>query len=277
MIQQQAFVGTQKLLKGALHCHTTRSDGRVEPDEVIRLHYEHGDDFLAITDHRIDKYRNFAPEVPITIIPGMEFDNTFERSGSRYRCFHTVCLGPAKEEGNGYEQDQTLESGTAKNQAEYQPYLDEIHANRNLTIYCHPQWSGTQARHFEQLKGNFAMEIWNTGCALAYDMDRDAAYWDELLGQGQVIYGVATDDGHHLREHCVGWVMVNAQNDINSILDSLKRGAFYSSCGPEIYNFYVEDDVVYVDCSPAAKIRLFSTVLTGQWKLQNEIISVNQG
>ena len=257
MKQQQAFAGCEKMLKGGLHCHTTRSDGEVEPDEVIRIHHAHGYDFLALTDHRYYNYKNFAPNVPITIIPGMEFDNTFEYDNG-FRCFHTVCIGPAKEDGNGFEQDQRPESGKAKNQEEYQPYLDDIHAKGNLTIYCHPQWSSTPARTFEKLEGDFAMEIWNSGCVIECDMDADAAYWDELLGQGKVIYGVATDDGHAKDQHCIGWVMVRAENNINAILTALKEGRFYSSCGPEIYNFYVEDGKAVVECSPACKIRFHS-------------------
>ena len=99
------------------------------------------------------------------------------------------------------------------------------------------------------------MEIWNSGSALHHDMDVDAAYWDELLGQGIKIFGVATDDGHGREDHCNGWVMVNAENDVNSILASLKAGAFYSSCGPEIYDFYVEDGKAVIDCSPVDRIR----------------------
>lgn len=257
MKQQQAFWGKEKMLKGGLHCHTTRSDGLCTPEEVIRFHYQKGYDFLALTDHRIYNFKNFAPEVPITIIPGMEFDNTFER-GKGFRCFHTVCIGSTQENGNGYTQDELLETGNAKNQEEYQSYLDDIHAKGNLTIYCHPEWSSTPTHYFEKQKGNFAMEIWNSGCAMSYDMDTDAAYWDEILGKGKVIYGVATDDGHAMSHHCNGWVMVRAENNVNAILDALKNGAFYSSCGPEIYNFYVEDDKAIVDCSSAAKVRFHS-------------------
>ena len=258
MIQQQAFTEAKKMLKGGLHCHTTRSDGRGTPEEVIRYHYEHGYDFLAITDHRFYNFKNYAPDVPVTIIPGMEFDNDFEVKNRGFRTFHTVCIGPSKEDGNGFEQDERLTSGTAKNQEEYQKYLDEFHAKGNLTFYCHPEWSFTPARYFEKLTGNFAMEIWNSGCALGIDMDRDASYWDELLGQGKVIYGVATDDGHLMKHHCNGWVMVNAENNINAILKALKTGAFYSSCGPEIYDFYVKNGKAVVECSPAAKIRFQS-------------------
>ena len=101
MLQQQAFISKNKMLKGGLHTHTTRSDGKLTPEEVLKHFKANGYDFLAITDHRIYNYQNFAPETPITILPGMEFDNTFLREKG-FRTFHTVCIGPAKEDGNGY-------------------------------------------------------------------------------------------------------------------------------------------------------------------------------
>ena len=253
IVRQQAFEGNNRMLKGGLHCHTTRSDGEQTPEEVIALHKENGYDFLAITDHRKYNYHNFAPEYGITIIPGMEFDNTIYNKKA-YRCFHTVCLGVPEQDGNPYKQDETFESGKAKDQEEYQQYLDEFHANKNITLYCHPVWSSTPARFFEKQKGNFAMEIWNSGCAIEDDIDKDAEYWDELLQQGIKIYGAATDDGHKKHHHCKGWVNVNAENDVNSILNALKDGKFYSSCGPEIYDFYIEDGIIKIDCSPAEKI-----------------------
>lgn len=255
MLRQSAFEGSKKLLKGALHCHTTRSDGRGEPDEVIRLHVQNGYDFMALTDHRRYNYQNFAPETNITIIPGMEYDGTFYHDKG-FRCFHSVCIGPSIEDGNGYEQDQRFDSAKCTCQEEYQPYLDDIHAHNNLTIYCHPEWSSTPARYFEKLKGNFAMEVWNSGCAMEDMMDMDAAYWDELLGQGIRIFGVATDDGHAMNQHCKGWVMVNAENNIPAILKALKEGAFYSSTGPEIKDFTYEDGVVRIKCDPCSRIRI---------------------
>lgn len=261
MIRQAAFEKKNKMLKGGLHCHTTRSDGKCSPEEAMAIHKENGYDFLAITDHRRYNFKNFAPELDLLIIPGMEYDNGRIPYDKGLRCFHTVCIGPSKEDGNGFlqfEESGVLDSAAAVNQEEYQPYLDDIHAKKNLTVYCHPEWSGTSAKFFDKMRGNFAMEIWNSGCAIECDMDKDASYWDELLGEGVKIYGVATDDGHKADQHCHGWVMVNAQKDINSILSALENGEFYSSCGPEIYDFYVEDGKAVIECSPASKIRLHS-------------------
>ncbi len=257
MIQQAAFMGNQRMLKGGLHCHTTRSDGACTPEEVIRLHRENGYDFLAITDHRCYNFRNFAPDSGLTILPGFEFDNTFF-TGDGFRTYHIVAVGPEKDAGNGFSQDEPIPSGTARDQAEMQRYLDMLHKKGNLTLYCHPEWSGTPARYFDRLQGNFAMEIWNSGCVMDNDMDKDAAYWDELLGQGIRIFGCATDDGHGRNQHCHGWVMVRAENNVSAILEALRQGAFYSSCGPVIHNFYVENDVAVLDCGPASLVRLIS-------------------
>lgn len=250
-IHQSAFLGGQ-MRKGGLHCHTTRSDGKGDPADVIRLHRAHGYDFLAITDHRVYNRTNFAPETGITILPAMEFDNDLE-SGAGFRTFHTVCIG-ADDETNPYTQDQRFESGTAKDQFEYQPYLDRLHQDSQMTIYCHPEWSNTPARYFDRQKGNFAMEIYNSSSVLCDEADANAAYWDELLGQGIRIFGVATDDGHGMHEHCRGWVMVRAENTVPAIRAALAHGDFYSSCGPMIRDFYIRDNMVCIDTSPCAKI-----------------------
>lgn len=254
MLRQQAFNQTgNKMLKGALHCHTTRSDGSGTPEDVTRLHVQNGYDFLALTDHRIYNYANHAPEQDILIIPGTEMDAGLPEPG--VHCYHTVWIGPSKENGNGFDQDQRFDPLNVTCQEEYQPVLDMAHENGNMTIYCHPEWSNTPSHEFERLKGNFAMEIWNSGCAIGCEQDMDAAYWDNLLRQGQKIWGVATDDGHAMHQHCLGWVRVNAERDLDSILAALKNGAFYSSTGPEIYDFYVENGKAVVKCSPANRVR----------------------
>ncbi len=256
MIRQAAFEQGNRMLKGGLHCHTTRSDGEVTPEDTLALHVANGYDFLALTDHRYYNYQNYG-DAPITIIPGMEMDRKFDDAG--VHCFHTVAIGPSREDGNGFVQDERFDGGCIHEPADYQPILDWLHENNNLTFYCHPEWSSTPAREFENLKGNFAMEVWNSGCAMDNEMDINAAYWDELLKQGKRIYGVATDDGHKKEHHCKGWVMVNAENNLNAILKALKDGAFYSSCGPVIHDFYINDEgVAVVDCSPCKFINFIS-------------------
>ena len=210
---------------------------------------------MALTDHRRYNYENFAPETNMTIIPGMEMDAGITTGDAL--CFHTVVLGPAKADGNPFEQDQRFESGRVRNQFEYQATLDWLHESNQLTTMCHPEWSCTPVRMYEHLHGNFALELWNTGCAWGDHLDRDnQQQWDDLLVNGMKIYGIAVDDGHAMDQHCNGWVCVNAENNIASILAALKEGAFYASCGPQIFDFYVEDNKAVVECSPCATAQL---------------------
>lgn len=135
MIRQSAFTGSAPLLKGGLHCHTTRSDGKGSPEEVIRLHKQNGYDFLALTDHRVYNYENFAPDADIVIVPGMEMDRSIEGFPGVH-CFHTVCLGT---KDSTYAQEQTFPTGRVSGQEEFQKVLDDLHAAGQMTIYCHPE------------------------------------------------------------------------------------------------------------------------------------------
>ena len=252
MKRQAAFIGANRMLKGALHCHTTRSDGEDEPAAVIAYHQAHGYDFMAITDHRCYNYRNFS-DVPMTIVPGVEVDRNLPGPGVHVH--HILSFGPSREDGNGFVQDQRFARNRIERPEQTQELLDWLHENNNITVYCHPEWSGTPAREFEMLRGNFAMEIWNSGTVIECGKDNHAAYWDELLVQGQKIFGIATDDGHNMEHHCKGWVRVNCENSLNAILAALKGGAFYSSCGPEIYDFYVDHGEAHIECSPVSEIR----------------------
>ena len=251
LIRQAAFEGNRKMLKGNLHTHTTRSDGDAKPDVVTRQYAMMGFDFLALTDHRIYNYENFAPETGILMIPGMELDISIPEA--KVHCVHVVSLGPT--ENNGFAQDQQIEKpAKIQRTAQAQPLIDMAHQANNLPMVCHPEWSGTGTAELEEMQDYSLMEIWNTGCVFDNMLDAHAAYWDELLCHGRKIYGVATDDAHSVQHMGLGYIRVNAEKNVDSILDALKKGAFYSSCGPEIYDFFVEDGKATVVCSPVDKI-----------------------
>ncbi|MGL5354836.1 MAG: PHP domain-containing protein [Clostridium sp.] len=59
-----------------LHCHSTNSDGKFPPNEVVNQAFKNGVKYLAITDHDtvsgIDEALNAANELGINLIPGIE-------------------------------------------------------------------------------------------------------------------------------------------------------------------------------------------------------------
>ena len=49
--------------------------------------------------------------------------------------------------------------------------------------------------------------------------------------------------------------MVKAKNrTAEAITEALEKGSFYSTSGPEIYDFSVQDGVAHVACSPVSRI-----------------------
>lgn len=71
-------------MKADLHLHTTASDGRLEPAEVVQLAAKIGLDIIAITDH--DTVDGVAPALAaaevypwLTVIPGVEINTDVPR------------------------------------------------------------------------------------------------------------------------------------------------------------------------------------------------------
>ena len=72
-------------LKADLHLHTTASDGRLEPHQIVSLAVDIGLDIIAITDH--DTVEGIIPALTaakqyssLTVIPGVEI-STYQRDG----------------------------------------------------------------------------------------------------------------------------------------------------------------------------------------------------
>lgn len=252
VIRQAAFKKAGTFLKGNLHCHTTLSDGTGTPASVIRHYANAGFDFLAITDHRRYNAVNYAPVTGLLILPGMEADRYLDGKGMPVT--HIVAIGP--NEGNGYTDGQMVEYEKGGKTEDCQDMIDDIHAAGNLAILAHPMWSGNTVEGIKALQGFELMEVWNTGSAMAWGVDSNTYHWDVLLSEGRKVYAVASDDSHFLQENGFGFVRVKAEKNVPSILHALKNGEFYASCGPEIYDFYIEDGQVCINCSPVSQIML---------------------
>lgn len=238
IIRQSAFNTEHSLLRGNLHLHTSRSDGQLSPDEAVRKYAENGYDFVALTDHSVYNRESYAPETGMVIIPGVEVHTLLEEAGAGERVYHSVFLGEDNE-SNGFLHDERILIDNVKSQEEFQKYLDLAYSKNNIAFYSHPEWSQTPPRYFDKMKGLAGIEIWNTASSYR-DYDINAPYWDDLLGQGMRLAGIAVDDAHKEHQYLGGWIMVNAEKNVPSILSAIKNGAFYSSCGPVIKNFYFD-------------------------------------
>ena len=257
------FKKSGQWFKGNLHCHSTVSDGNLPPEEVVKIYKDNGWNFLAFTEHETysDYADRFDTENFITI-PGIEpSNNDFEHFN--YNHFLGISKGrkPIDPDNdkvftNGYVLDPGEWSGAEC----MQRTIDIVNKNNNISVICHPVWSRSNIDILTKLSGYNAVEIYNYGCEIESNSGLSTTYWDYLLRLGMKVWGIATDDAHHyMKDECGGFIVVKADElTIESIADSIVDGSFYSSNGPEIYDYYVEDGHVYVECSNVKHIHVMT-------------------
>lgn len=250
------FKDEGKWYKGNLHLHSTNSDGKLPPVEVAKLYKDKGWNFVAFTDHNFYTDNREFDDDNFIVIPGVELDTV---NHEPHRIYHV--LGLSMEALNG---KQTFANGHRFDRPQWkgmetaQGIIDVLTENNNLTVFCHPNWSRLELEDFVDLKGYAAIEIYNYGSDIDNRTGFSIEYWDSLLRRGRNIWAVATDDAHHvLNDRCGGWIMVKCDKlSRKDIIQAIKEGSFYSSQGPEIYEYRIIDNEVQIECSPVDAIHV---------------------
>lgn len=238
-------------LKGNTHTHTTRSDGRVEPEVRLKQYLDAGYDFLAITDHLrvFDSKEN--PFEDLVVINALEFhpNHPSSRSGD----WHFIALD--------------VEPNTEKVSTEIsaQIQVNRFKKQGAYMILCHPYWCGFTREEMKMIKGMDAIEVYNSVCEKLNGKGDSTSELDSLLLVGDRPHVIAADDCHDLDECFGGWIVVKAESkDKASIMSAIKRGAYYSSCGPAFKDMRFKDGVLEVECSEVEKISFISRAQGGQ-------------
>ncbi len=254
-----AFSSEGKFYKGNIHTHTERSDGQLPVADVVGIYKDLGYDFLAITDHnRVFKNDEFNNQ--IYVIPGLEIHSI---KPSSFKTHHMVAL--TSYDNEMVENEQFIENIPWGNPPETAIALvDKMKSLGFDLVYCHPIWSRMDIEDYKDAD-YIAMEVYNGICELKYNHGNAEQHWDYLLRRGRKVMGVAADDCHGGEGHNGrGFLMVKtAILDDKSLLSAIRSGNFYSSRGPLIYDFYIEDGVATVKCSPASRITFISYEFLG--------------
>jgi hypothetical protein len=228
-----------------LHAHTTASDGDLSPDEAADFYRRSGYQVLSITDHsHVTEVQAEHPD--FILISGVELQGGRSRQDTSY---HIVGLD-VRSRGRM----DVPSSATA------QDTVDMLREDGGEAILAHPYWSGLMAEDVVGLRGCFALEVYNTGCDLEILRGYSMVHWDDLLTLGQDYGAVAVDDGHAgAVDHGLGWTMIRAEElSVEAIMDSLRRGLYYSSTGPEIVGLQIAGSKIAVTTSPVRSIALVS-------------------
>ena len=226
--------------KGALHVHTTRSDGKLTPAESAAAHQAAGYHFLAVTDHDVITDMSAYATPTFLTIRGVELGHGHNAVGQSY---HMVLIG--------IDQVARAPYGFTIQQA-----IDLWSERAKLLFIPHAYWSGMEWDELLPLERLAGMEIWNTSAQTDLGKGLSTAQWDSVLARHKRWAGLATDDTHGINDDFNGgWVWVKSETlEEGPILQALNSGAFYSSSGPLIHDFRVENGTAYVRCSDAVAI-----------------------
>jgi hypothetical protein len=243
-----------RFFRGNLHCHSNRSDGLLEPEEVVAAYRRAGYDFLCLSDHfeveygwQVTDTRHLRDETFTTIVGA-------ELSSAPWDDRHAYWVTAA-----GLPEDFTAP-----------PPDDHAEAIRRaadlgaFVIMLHPGLSNlplAAADGLPALEAVHAVEVYNHNCAMAALPDRaNGAYMlDGLLEKGHRVLINAGDDAHfgHPQDRFGGWVEVHCEGlHPEALLESMKDGRYYSTQGPELRGLSVDGERLRVETSEAYAISL---------------------
>lgn len=257
--------------KGNIHCHSTNSDGLLTPEQVTDLYRKNGYHFLAISDH--DLYSDYRSEFDcddFIILPALEASAVLykdEERKERLRIHHIHGLLGTK------KMQEEATKGLFSHLEAYAPGLyygdwdgaavaqelsDDLRTHGCFTVYNHPVWSRVKEEEFIHIDGCTALEIYNYGTVNESATGYDSIHWDTILRSGKKIYATASDDNHNdgiVEDSFGGFIVVKAEQlNHESIVQAMMDGNYYSSSGPEIFDWGIRDGIAYVECSAVNRV-----------------------
>ena len=243
------FDAPGRFWRGNLHTHSNVSDGAYSPEEVCKMYQSAGYDFIALTEHFMDKYgfpivdtRPYRNDEFTTILgaelhgPQIEFDSPW----------HIVA--------DGLPLDfQPIEGETGPEIAQR-----AIEVGAFVTV-AHPQWYTLTEKDIDTLEAFHAIEVYNGVAAEHNDRADSWHIADIVLSRGTRCNITAADDFHAFDGMCDfqrGWVWVKAEDlSPEALLAALKNGQYYSSTGPQIHDVAISQDrIASITCSPAERV-----------------------
>lgn len=243
-------------LKGNIHSHSTVSDGDLSPEELAEGYKAHGYSFLALTDHNVAAGHQDLEREGFLLLTGVEHDIAYNQD----KCMHAVgLLAPEKEE-TGYPCRKYSQT-----EIDAPTFASMMHNDGQFVSLAHPVWSRMEWDEILAMDGIDAVEVFNNGTEHLCHAGSGETWWDMLLRHGKRVFATAVDDVHHAGDLYGGWIRLKAERpDRKSIFNALKRGEYYCSCGPEIYDFGLEDGEVYISCSPSRSVHFVSYAPRGR-------------
>lgn len=248
-MSQLPFGRPGRFFRGNIHAHSTNSDGQATPEQIVEAYRRQGYDFIALTDHFLERYGfpitdTTALRVPgFTTLLGAELHVPALSNGELW---HILAVGLPPD----FAPPHPGESG---------PELAARAAEAGAFVgLAHPAWYCLTIDEARSVEAAHAVEVYNETCAM--DNDRGESWYvaDLLLSEGRRLTAFGADDTHLKddRPDAFGaWVWVRAERlEPDALLEALKTGAYYTSQGPLIHDIQIEDRELAIQCSPVSSI-----------------------
>ncbi|MGE5225919.1 MAG: CehA/McbA family metallohydrolase [Planctomycetaceae bacterium] len=251
-------------LKAALHTHTRRSDGELEPDAHVRHHEWMGFDVVAITDHWT------LTSVPATghlvVITGAELAADPFAGAPNDSELLAIGIREIPEDPGG---DRARWGPIDAYHYKTFPTLSDaarcVAEQGGVSFVAHPAWSGLTLETLLAAEGADGIELFNSSAERENGRGDSSYVWDQCLERGRRLWAFGTDDCHY-PGFDIGdaWTMLRAaERSEAAVLEALRRGHAYASNGPELLDVIVDGGAVEVGCSPARSVVLASRYETG--------------
>jgi len=227
--------------KGNTHIHSTLSDGGKDFDELAEMYHSAGYDFLFRTDHWLaSDVESDTHSYPLLWLDGVELDGQ-DHTGADY---HVACLGQLPD----LRQEDGLEAA-----------LQAARQQGAILILAHPHWCGNSLE--DALRWGFdGIEVYNNVCTWLNGKGNGMVHWDAALRANPNTLAFAVDDAHLGPGQNIwdgGWIVVNTPAcTVQDITQAIRRGNFYSSCGPEIHSITFDETQVHLETSPVRYVRM---------------------
>lgn len=236
------YAGRGRYWKGQLHIHTREysRDAAMNMEEAMLRYREKGYDFLSITDHNHLALRKDS-EQPVLIIPGTEDTYPWRLLGH-----HFLRININRQTGGGL----------AKRFA-------DTYEDGGVIALAHPSWRGGLGfgrwlpHDIPKSESPLFIEIYSY---YSNSTQEDINLWHYLLNAGRypAVWAIASDDMHNRSHLGRSWIMVKSEQlTAEAIVDSLKKGCFYASTGPEA-EFGLDGEVIFARTGKESTIRFIN-------------------
>jgi len=226
-------------LRGNLHAHTTRSDGKNQPQEVLDAYAALGHGFLMISDHDV---------------------HTGPEDYAGWDCHDMIMLPGNEVTASGPHMLHVDSDRKVPPHFNRQLVMDQVAQTQGFVVLNHPNWQETfdhcSMAYMNLWNGYIGLEIYNGVIGRLDGSPYATNKWDMLLTSGRRVWGFVNDDSHDASQDIgLGWNVAYVTDATPAgVVEALRAGRFYGSTGVEITKIQVDGGRIRIETSNAQRI-----------------------